>query len=132
MALGSCRERMLRKHKKRDKVGGECSIKAQGLREARYRKARKLLKNAIAKVRGAEPFLLQFYLNICNYRDYYQPSPCNPLFLRRITSFKAVKRSLRDVLLIGTVKPRKTFFSFRDRGCFMALSNQIIVPNDTF
>lgn len=46
MALGSSRERMLRKHKKREKGEG----KTQGVREARYRKARKLLKNAIAKV----------------------------------------------------------------------------------
>ncbi|XP_020293472.1 metal-response element-binding transcription factor 2 [Pseudomyrmex gracilis] len=45
MALGSSRERMLRKHKKREKGEG----KTQGVREARYRKARKLLKNAIAK-----------------------------------------------------------------------------------
>ena len=51
MALGSSRERMLRKHKKRaDKPGTEGSTKSQGIREARYRKARKLLKNAIAKV----------------------------------------------------------------------------------
>lgn len=49
MALGSSRERMLRKHKKREKSDGVLS-KAQGVREARYRKARKLLKNAIAKV----------------------------------------------------------------------------------
>lgn len=49
MALGSSRERMLRKHKKREKSDGPLS-KAQGVREARYRKARKLLKNAIAKV----------------------------------------------------------------------------------
>ncbi|XP_071879082.1 polycomb protein Pcl isoform X2 [Bombus fervidus] len=48
MALGSSRERMLRKHKKREKSDGALS-KAQGVREARYRKARKLLKNAIAK-----------------------------------------------------------------------------------
>ncbi|XP_076303389.1 polycomb protein Pcl [Lasioglossum baleicum] len=48
MALGSSRERMLRKHKKREKGDGSLS-KAQGVREARYRKARKLLKNAIAK-----------------------------------------------------------------------------------
>ncbi|XP_050577858.1 polycomb protein Pcl isoform X2 [Bombus affinis] len=48
MALGSSRERMLRKHKKREKSDGVLS-KAQGVREARYRKARKLLKNAIAK-----------------------------------------------------------------------------------
>nr|XP_012151073.1 PREDICTED: polycomb protein Pcl isoform X2 [Megachile rotundata] len=48
MALGSSRERMLRKHKKREKGDGPLS-KAQGVREARYRKARKLLKNAIAK-----------------------------------------------------------------------------------
>lgn len=51
MALGSSRERMLRKHKKREKVCGDSSTgKSQGVREARYRKARKLLKNAIAKV----------------------------------------------------------------------------------
>lgn len=49
MALGSSRERMLRKHKKREK-GDATLSKAQGVREARYRKARKLLKNAIAKV----------------------------------------------------------------------------------
>lgn len=49
MALGSSRERMLRKHKKREKGDGSLS-KTQGVREARYRKARKLLKNAIAKV----------------------------------------------------------------------------------
>lgn len=49
MALGSSRERMLRKHKKREK-GDSALSKAQGVREARYRKARKLLKNAIAKV----------------------------------------------------------------------------------
>ncbi|KAK9307710.1 hypothetical protein QLX08_001974 [Tetragonisca angustula] len=48
MALGSSRERMLRKHKKREK-GDSALSKAQGVREARYRKARKLLKNAIAK-----------------------------------------------------------------------------------
>ncbi|KAJ8672774.1 hypothetical protein QAD02_004034 [Eretmocerus hayati] len=48
IALGSSRERMLRKHKKRDK-NGESSTKTLGIREARYRKARKLLKNAIAK-----------------------------------------------------------------------------------
>lgn len=52
MALGSSRERMLRKHKKREKVCADGTIgKLQGVREARYRKARKLLKNAIAKVR---------------------------------------------------------------------------------
>lgn len=51
MALGSSRERMLRKHKKREKVCGDGTMgKSQGVREARYRKARKLLKNAIAKV----------------------------------------------------------------------------------
>lgn len=56
MALGSSRERMLRKHhKKRDKgsmsaEAGGGSGKALGIREARYRKARKLLKNAIAQV----------------------------------------------------------------------------------
>lgn len=50
MALGSSRERMLRKHKKREKGEG----KTQGVREARYRKARKLLKNAIAKVKNIE------------------------------------------------------------------------------
>ncbi|XP_070150534.1 metal-response element-binding transcription factor 2 [Polyergus mexicanus] len=50
MALGSSRERMLRKHKKREKVCGDGTMgKSQGVREARYRKARKLLKNAIAK-----------------------------------------------------------------------------------
>ncbi|KAH0947583.1 hypothetical protein HN011_012430 [Eciton burchellii] len=51
MALGSSRERMLRKHKKREKVCGDHGVmgKSQGVREARYRKARKLLKNAIAK-----------------------------------------------------------------------------------
>ncbi|XP_066596004.1 polycomb protein Pcl isoform X2 [Prorops nasuta] len=50
MALGSSRERMLRKHKKREKGVGESTLgKSQGVREARYRKARKLLKNAIAK-----------------------------------------------------------------------------------
>lgn len=50
MALGSSRERMLRKHKKREKSGDNAMGKSQGVREARYRKARKLLKNAIAKV----------------------------------------------------------------------------------
>lgn len=51
MVLGSSRERMLRKHKKREKVGEDGTMgKSQGVREARYRKARKLLKNAIAKV----------------------------------------------------------------------------------
>lgn len=51
MVLGSSRERMLRKHKKREKVCGDGTMtKSQGVREARYRKARKLLKNAIAKV----------------------------------------------------------------------------------
>ncbi|XP_043684231.1 uncharacterized protein LOC122636740 [Vespula pensylvanica] len=50
MVLGSSRERMLRKHKKREKGCGDGSLgKSQGVREARYRKARKLLKNAIAK-----------------------------------------------------------------------------------
>jgi polycomb-like protein 2 len=44
---------MLRKHKKREKVCGDHGVmgKSQGVREARYRKARKLLKNAIAKVK---------------------------------------------------------------------------------
>jgi len=50
MVLGSSRERMLRKHKKREKSGDNAMGKSQGVREARYRKARKLLKNAIAKV----------------------------------------------------------------------------------
>ncbi|XP_012288737.1 polycomb protein Pcl [Orussus abietinus] len=50
MVLGSSRERMLRKHKKREKGCADNSAsKLQGVREARYRKARKLLKNAIAK-----------------------------------------------------------------------------------
>ncbi|EFN76679.1 metal-response element-binding transcription factor 2 isoform X1 [Harpegnathos saltator] len=49
MALGSTRERMLRKHKKREKDKDAAMGKSQGVREARYRKARKLLKNAIAK-----------------------------------------------------------------------------------
>ncbi|XP_012228715.1 metal-response element-binding transcription factor 2 isoform X3 [Linepithema humile] len=49
MVLGSSRERMLRKHKKREKSGDNAMGKSQGVREARYRKARKLLKNAIAK-----------------------------------------------------------------------------------
>lgn len=51
LALGSSRDRLLRKHKKREKGCVENSLaKAQGVREARYRKARKLLKNAIAQV----------------------------------------------------------------------------------
>ncbi|XP_015108629.1 metal-response element-binding transcription factor 2 isoform X1 [Diachasma alloeum] len=54
MALGSSRERMLRKHKKREK-GCVDTAKAQGVREARYRKARKLLKNAIAKSKTRSP-----------------------------------------------------------------------------
>lgn len=48
MALNSTHERMLRKHKKRDK--GCEDTKNQIVREARYKKARKLLKNAITKV----------------------------------------------------------------------------------
>ncbi|XP_043276168.1 PHD finger protein 19 [Venturia canescens] len=59
MALGSSRERMLRKHKKREKdcVGENSMVKSQsqGVREARYRKARKLLKNAIAKSKSRAP-----------------------------------------------------------------------------
>lgn len=51
MALGSTRERMLRKHKKREKDKEAAMGKSQEVREARYRKARKLLKNAIAKVK---------------------------------------------------------------------------------
>ncbi|OXU21540.1 hypothetical protein TSAR_004090 [Trichomalopsis sarcophagae] len=47
--LVSSRERMLRRQKKRDKTCTEGTFKSQGIREARYRKARKLLKNAIAK-----------------------------------------------------------------------------------
>ncbi|KAG8034512.1 hypothetical protein G9C98_007588 [Cotesia typhae] len=47
MALNSTHERMLRKHKKRDK--GCEDTKNQIVREARYKKARKLLKNAITK-----------------------------------------------------------------------------------
>ncbi|XP_043488172.1 uncharacterized protein LOC122515067 isoform X3 [Polistes fuscatus] len=49
MVLGSSRERMFRKHKKREKGADGSLGKSQGVREARYRKARKLLKNAIAK-----------------------------------------------------------------------------------
>ena len=54
---------MLRKHKKRVKgsVADNTMTKTQGVREARYRKARKLLKNAIAKVRRILLFLLNFY-----------------------------------------------------------------------
>ncbi|KAK0180078.1 hypothetical protein PV327_005757 [Microctonus hyperodae] len=56
MALGSTRERMLRKHKKREKgCVDNAMAKAQGVREARYRKARKLLKNAIAKSKPRGP-----------------------------------------------------------------------------
>ncbi|XP_058809013.1 PHD finger protein 19 isoform X2 [Phymastichus coffea] len=58
MALGSSRERILRKHKKRDMESDEQgSTKLQDMREARIRKARKLVKNAIAKSksRNAEP-----------------------------------------------------------------------------
>ncbi|XP_070510889.1 metal-response element-binding transcription factor 2 isoform X2 [Cardiocondyla obscurior] len=46
LALGNSRKRMLRKQKKRDKA---CGDSAKEDREARYRKARMLLKNAIAK-----------------------------------------------------------------------------------
>lgn len=56
MALNSTRERMIRKHKKRDK--GCDDTKSQIVREARYKKARKLLKNAIAKV------IIFFYVHI--------------------------------------------------------------------
>lgn len=49
MVLGSSRERMFRKHKKREKGADGSLGKSQCVREARYRKARKLLKNAIAK-----------------------------------------------------------------------------------
>lgn len=49
MAMSSSRERMLRKQKKREKENSESNIKLQCVREARYKKARKLLKNAIAK-----------------------------------------------------------------------------------
>lgn len=48
MELSSSRERMLRKQKKREKSSSD---KSQGVKEARFRKARKLLKNAIAQVR---------------------------------------------------------------------------------
>lgn len=52
MALGSTRDRMLRKQKKRDKESDDQgSTTTQDMREARIRKARKLVKNAcIAKV----------------------------------------------------------------------------------
>ncbi|KAL6264740.1 hypothetical protein P5V15_004839 [Pogonomyrmex californicus] len=52
LALGNSRKRMLRKQKKREKACGD-STKEKSLedREARYRKARILLKNAIAKVK---------------------------------------------------------------------------------
>lgn len=60
MALGSSRERMLRKHKKREK-GDSALSKAQGVREARYRKARKLLKNAIAKVTNNRNIIIFYY-----------------------------------------------------------------------
>ncbi|XP_008545132.1 PHD finger protein 19 [Microplitis demolitor] len=53
MALNSTRERMIRKHKKRDK--GCDDTKSQIVREARYKKARKLLKNAIAKRKPRTP-----------------------------------------------------------------------------
>ncbi|XP_033226981.1 uncharacterized protein LOC117179371 isoform X2 [Belonocnema kinseyi] len=49
MAIGSSRERMMRKHKKREKGNTDTSTKLLCVRDARYRKARKLLKNAIAK-----------------------------------------------------------------------------------
>lgn len=64
IALGSSRERMLRKHKKRDKTIVESSSKIQGIREARYRKARKLLKNAIAQVKKFLNFLSVQYFKI--------------------------------------------------------------------
>jgi len=59
---------MLRKHKKREKVCGDHGVmgKSQGVREARYRKARKLLKNAIAKVK-----MKQLFASLCVYK--YNP-----------------------------------------------------------
>lgn len=68
MALGSTRERMLRKHKKREKgCVDNAMAKAQGVREARYRKARKLLKNAIAKVNLMKKIILQRFNQLISY-----------------------------------------------------------------
>lgn len=49
MALGSTRKRIMGNNSKEENIDNEL-IKAKEEREARYRKARKLLKNAIAKV----------------------------------------------------------------------------------
>ncbi|TGZ48158.1 polycomb protein Pcl [Temnothorax longispinosus] len=51
LALGNSRKRMLRKQKKREKACGDSTKEILEEREARYRKARILLKNAIAKVK---------------------------------------------------------------------------------
>lgn len=63
-ALGNSRKRMLRKQKKREKCGDGTKEMLED-REARYRKARRLLKNAIATVkeRKVRLFHICVYIN---------------------------------------------------------------------
>jgi len=64
LALGNSRKRLLRKQKKREKTCGDSNSKEISTedREARYRKARILLKNAIAKVKERKVRLFHIYI----------------------------------------------------------------------
>lgn len=65
LALGNSRKRILRKQKKREKVCTDTKEISLEDREARYRKARILLKNAIAKVKERKVRLFHIYEYKC-------------------------------------------------------------------